>query len=76
MKPKDVYLPEVYFEFRQQGRSVRVSVIDPRSNTEVSIVGDPAYGEMYLKKLALRKLRYVIARRGIQTDKRDPWEGL
>lgn len=78
MKPEDVYIPEVYFEFHQQGRNVRVCAIDPRSNTEVSIIGDPAYGERYLKNLAVRKLRYVIAktRSGGPSAKPDPWEGL
>lgn len=76
MKPKDIYLPEVLFEFHQRGRSVRVCAIDPRTNTEVSIIGDPTYGEVYLKKLAVRKLRYVMAKKGVQNAKPDPWEGL
>jgi len=29
MKSKDVYLPEILFEFRQVGKAVRVSAIDP-----------------------------------------------
>lgn len=75
MKPEDVYLPEVLFEFHTIGKTVRVAAIDPRTNTEVSIVGDAAYGETYLKNLALKKLRFVMAKSG-KGAKADPWEGL
>ena len=70
---------EVLFEFRKQGGSVRVSAIDARTGIEATIVGDPHYGMPYLKQLALRKLRYVLAkqrRAGQPPPKRDPWEGL
>lgn len=75
MKPEDVYLPEVFFEFYTIGRTVRVAAIDPRTNTEVSVIGDPAYGEAYLKNLAMKKLRFVMARSGAG-QKPDPWEGM
>ena len=58
-----VYLPEVLFEFHRRGKFVKVSAIDPRTNTEVSMVGSPRYGQVLLKRLALRKLAYVIAKR-------------
>lgn len=76
MKPEDVYLREVYFEFRTVGKAVRVSAIDPRTYTEVAIFGDPKYGEAYLKNLAIKKLRFVMAKKNIGAKRRDPWEGL
>jgi hypothetical protein len=75
VKPENVYLRQILFEMRKQGNVVRVAAIDPDSNTEVVIVGDPRQGETALKRLAERKLRYVMAKKGIGA-KRDPWEGL
>ncbi len=68
---KDVYLPEVLFEFHHTGVSnaaIRVVAIDPITKTEVTMVGAPGYGDETLKRLAARKLAYVIARR--QREKR------
>ncbi|MDJ0948713.1 MAG: hypothetical protein QNJ94_07315 [Alphaproteobacteria bacterium] len=59
MKPS---LREVIFEFQQIGRAVKVSAIDTDSMVEVSIVGAPGVGEETLKRTALRKLEYVLAR--------------
>jgi len=53
----------VIFEFVRVGRAVKVSAIDAATGTEVSIVGDPTAGEAALKRLAERKLDYVLARR-------------
>ena len=53
---------EILIEFTQIGNSVKVTAIDPFTGTEVSIVGSPAAGQEALKQLALRKLRYVIAK--------------
>lgn len=53
-------LTEVIFEFRQVGNAMKVSAIDPITNTEVSIVGSPRMDKTALKAAALRKLRYVI----------------
>ena len=53
-------LREVLFEFQHVGRFVRVCVIDPDSNTEVTLVGDPAAGQEELKRLGLQKLIYAI----------------
>jgi len=55
------YLPEVLFEFRPIGRFVRVIAIDPIASIEVTMVGDVTYGEELLKRIATRKLKYVIA---------------
>jgi len=62
MKPEDVQLKEVLFEFHHVGKLVRVTAIDPRTGIEVVMVGAPKYGEEALKRLATRKLRYVIAK--------------
>jgi hypothetical protein len=53
---------QVIFEFRHVGAAVKVSAIDVASGTEVSIVGDPSVGETAMKRVALRKLEYVLAR--------------
>jgi len=63
MRPQDVHLPEVLFEFRQIGKIVRVTAIDPQSGIEVVMVGAPKYGQEALKRLATRKLKYVIAKK-------------
>jgi hypothetical protein len=63
MKDKDVHMQEVLFEMRRVGNSVRVSAIDPITNIEVTIIGDPRFGEEALKRTAMRKLKYVIAKR-------------
>ncbi|MGB0671304.1 MAG: DUF6898 family protein [Rhodospirillales bacterium] len=62
--PKDVQLGPVLFEFVQQGAYVRVSAIDSWTNTEVTVVGNPAAGEAAMRRTALNKLRYVIAKGG------------
>jgi hypothetical protein len=54
---------EVLFEMRRVGNSVRVNAIDPATNIEVTIIGDPRFGEEALKRTAMRKLSYVIAKR-------------
>ncbi|HUN48329.1 MAG TPA: hypothetical protein VMU85_17500 [Stellaceae bacterium] len=54
---------EVIFEFQRRGAYVKVSAVDVASGTEVSIVGDPAAGETALRRLAERKLDYVLARK-------------
>lgn len=55
---------EVIFEFIQLGGAVKVTALDTASGIEASIVGDPAAGEAALKRLALKKLDYVLAKRG------------
>ena len=53
---------EVLFEFHYIGNSVRVVAIDPETNTEVTMIGDPGCGSETLKRLAARKLAYVLAK--------------
>jgi hypothetical protein len=54
---------EVLFEFRRVGNSVRVVAVDPVTNTEITIVGAPGTDDATLKRLAARKLAYVIAKK-------------
>ena len=63
MPQRDVYLPEVLFEFRRVGKALRVVAVDPITNTGVTMVGDPKRGRETLKRLAARKLVYVLAKR-------------
>lgn len=51
---------EVLFEMRQIGSYMRVIAIDPVTGIEVTMVGDPAQGEETMKRLAMRKLFYVL----------------
>ena len=62
-KIRNVYLPEVLFEFRRVGKLTRVVAIDPITGTEVIMVGAPGYSLRMLKRLGARKLAYVIARK-------------
>lgn len=55
---------EILFELTRIGNSVKVTAIDAASGVEASIVGAPAMGEAMLKRNALRKLEYVLKRRG------------
>lgn len=54
----------VIIEFVRVGAYVKVSAIDPVSLVEVSIVGNPASGEATLKRTAIRKLKYVLDKKG------------
>lgn len=51
---------QVIVEFIPVGSYVKVSAIDPKTRTEVSIVGDPKQGEEALKRTAVRKLLYIL----------------
>ncbi len=52
----------VIFEFLRQGAYVKVTAVDTLTGIEASVVGDPAAGEETLRRLALRKLEYVLNR--------------
>jgi hypothetical protein len=53
----------VILEYVRLGALVRVGAIDPASLTEVVLQGPAAAGEPALRRAALRKLAYVLARR-------------
>ena len=54
---------EVFFEMTRIGSYVKVTAIDSETMVEVSIVGTPKVSSTALKATALRKLRYVLAKR-------------
>ncbi|MGY9063712.1 MAG: DUF6898 family protein [Rhodospirillales bacterium] len=62
IKPKDVRLKEVLFEMKQVGQYMRITAIDPLSGTEVISIGDPSVDPDMLRNMAIRKLKYVIAK--------------
>ena len=63
MAQKGVQLREVLFEFRRIGKFLKVTAIVPDTNIDVSMVGNPRYSQEMLKRVATRKLVYVIAKR-------------
>ena len=62
---------EVLFEFRTQGRYVKVTAIDTVTKTEISVVGDATAAPDTLKKIAINKLKYVLSRGTVRNDSRD-----
>jgi hypothetical protein len=63
MSAHDVRLGEVLFEFTPNGRFIKVVAIDPISMEEISMVGDRRASVDTLERLAINKLRYVIAKK-------------
>jgi len=53
----------VIVEMIAVGRYVRVTAVDTLSGTEVTLVGDPRRGERSLRAAAVRKLRFVMAKK-------------
>ena len=51
-------------EFHRIGNVVKVSAMDPTTLTEVSMVGAPSVGDAELTRLVVRKLEYMLAKRG------------
>ncbi len=56
---------EIIFELRQIGAIVRVSAMDTQTMTEITIQGPVSAGEMALKANALKKLEYVMKKKGL-----------
>lgn len=54
---------EYLLEFQQVGNTIKVSALDTATNTEVSIVGDPAASQDELSRIAVQKLEYVLAKK-------------
>lgn len=50
----------VLIEMTQVGAYVRVIAMDSRTGIEVTMVGDASQSEATLKRLAARKLEYVM----------------
>ena len=53
----------VILEFIRLGSVIRVSAIDPETLTEIVLQGPAAAGEASLRRAALQKLAWVLARR-------------
>jgi hypothetical protein len=61
---------EVLFEMRRAGKNgVRVAAMDPVTHTEVTMIGDIRYGEELLKRMAARKLLYVLNKKRAEKSK-------
>lgn len=56
---------EIIIEFHPVGNIVKVSVMDTASLTEVSISGPASAGEAMLKLNALKRLEYVMKKKGV-----------
>lgn len=56
----DPELGEVLFEVKVMGNAVKVSAVDPATNTEVCVVGSAYTSPYSLKVNALRKLKAVL----------------
>ena len=63
MADKGLYLPEVLFEMRRVGRSVRIAAIDPITHTEVILVAPAKLSLNDMKRVAARKLVYVMSKK-------------
>ena len=63
MADKGNYLPEVLFEMRRVGRSVRVAAIDPITHTEVILAVPAKLSLNDMKRVAARKLVYVMSKK-------------
>lgn len=53
----------IIIEFIQVGAYVKVSAVDPVSLVEVSIVGDPSASRNTLEQNAIKKLKFVLAKK-------------
>jgi len=49
-------------EFVTLGKSMKITVFDPASLREVSMIGSPRVPRQQLIQLAVRKLKYVLAK--------------
>lgn len=58
---------DVIIEFHAMGSIVRVSAMDAQSLTEVTIQGPAQAGETVLQRNAVRKLEYVLRKKGLIT---------
>ncbi len=56
---------EVIIEYFPIGNLVKVSAMDTASLTEISIQGPASAGEAALKRNALKRLEYVLKKKGV-----------
>lgn len=67
--PPGAQSQEVLFEFQRLGNILRVSALDPVSNTEITMIADPRQGPETIKALAARKLAYVIEKKRAKAER-------
>ena len=75
MADKGIYLPEVLFEMRRVGRSVRVAAIDPITHTEVILVAPAKLSLNDMKRVAARKLVYVMSKKQAAAERKKKVKG-
>jgi len=64
---------EVLFELQRHGNILRVIAIDPVTGTEVIMIADPRQNMEIIKRLAARKLLYVLEKNRAKAEqKNDP----
>lgn len=56
---------EIIIEFHPVGNLVKVSAMDVKTLTEISIQGPKSAGEETLKRNALKRLEYVLRKKNI-----------
>ncbi len=56
---------EIIIEFQPVGAVVKVSAVDVATLTEISIQGPKSAGEEMLKRNALKRLEYVMKKKGL-----------
>lgn len=56
---------QIIIEMVSVGNALKVSAMDPASLTEVSIVGDPRATRDTLERTVVRKLEYVMRKKGL-----------
>jgi hypothetical protein len=56
---------EIIIEFQPLGALVRVTAFDTETLTEIHIQGPAAAGEETLKRNALKRLEYVLRKKGV-----------
>ena len=56
---------EIIVEFYPVGNVVKVSAMDTQSLTEISIPGPVSAGEETLKRNAIKRLEYVMKKKGL-----------
>lgn len=61
---------QVIIEMIPQGHYVKVVAFHVASLIEVSLVGDPRQPESTLRRLALRKMRFVLEKKGLLTHQK------
>lgn len=55
---------EVIFEIRRFGQAMRVSAMDVKTMTEI-IISTPPGPEEYMRTLALKRLEFVMKKKGL-----------